>query len=399
VAADWRAAATAVGPLDAAAMAAARGHQARLTKPAGSLGRLEDLAVQVAGIQGRALPRLERRTIVVMAADHGVAAQGVSAYPPEVTGQMVANFVAGGAAINVLARQLAARLVVVDVGVAHALPLADPVGADLVYRRRSLAPGTADLSRGPAMSAVQAEAAIAVGLQTVADEAARGLDAVVLGDMGIGNTTAGAALVAALCDQPPAAFVGRGTGLDSAAWRRKVTVVERALAVNRPAPGDALGALACLGGLEHAGLVGVTLGAAARRVVVVVDGLAATAAALVAVGLCPGVRDYLVAGHASVEPGQRAALAALGLVPLLDLGLRLGEGSGGALALSVLDAAIRLHAEMATFEAAGVAESDSAARAGVTESDPAAPARGAEPDGTARAGVAEGDTPTPIDGA
>jgi nicotinate-nucleotide--dimethylbenzimidazole phosphoribosyltransferase len=348
-------------------MAAARAHQPRLTKPAGSLGRLEDLAIQTAGIQGRALPRLQRRTIVVMAADHGVAARGVSAYPAEVTGQMVANFVAGGAAINVLARQLAARLVVVDVGVAHPLPLGEPTGTDLAYRRRSLAPGTADLSRGPAMSTAQAEAAIDVGMETVAEEAERGLDAVVLGDMGIGNTTAGAALVAALCGQPPVTVVGRGTGLDTAAWERKVAVVEQALAVNRVAPGDALSALACLGGLEHAGLVGVTLAAAARHAVVVVDGLAAAAAALVAAGLCPAVRDYLVAAHASVEPGQRAALAALGLTPLLDLGLRLGEGSGGALALPLLDAAVRLHAEMATFDAAGVAESESTGPAVATD--------------------------------
>jgi nicotinate-nucleotide--dimethylbenzimidazole phosphoribosyltransferase len=217
------------------------------------------------------------------------------------------------------------------------------------------------------MSMAQAEAAIDIGMETVAEEAEQGLDAVVLGDMGIGNTTAGAALVAALCGQPPVTVVGRGTGLDTAAWERKVAVVEQALAVNRVAPGDALSALACLGGLEHAGLVGVTLAAAARHAVVVVDGLAAAAAALVAAGLCPAVRDYLVAAHASVEPGQRAALAALGLTPLLDLGLRLGEGSGGALALPLLDAAVRLHAEMATFDAAGVAESESTGPAVATD--------------------------------
>ncbi len=353
---DWRSVAAAVGPLDAAAMAAARARQPRLTKPPGSLGRLEDLAIQLAGVQGRAIPRLERTAIVVMAADHGVARAGVSAYPPEVTGQMVANFVAGGAAINVLARQAGARLTVVDVGVAHPLPLEDPKGEDLSLQRRALAAGTADLSIGPAMSRELAEAAVGVGIETAAAEAARGLDAVVLGDMGIGNTTAGAALVAALCDLAPAEVVGRGTGLDDAAWQRKVAVVERALRVNRPAPGDALDALARLGGLEHAGLVGVALAAAARRAVVVVDGLAAAAAALVATRLCPALRDYLVAGHASVEPGQRAALAALDLPPLLDLGLRLGEGSGGALALHLLEAAVRLHAEMATFESAGVAE-------------------------------------------
>ncbi|HEY7067309.1 MAG TPA: nicotinate-nucleotide--dimethylbenzimidazole phosphoribosyltransferase [Chloroflexota bacterium] len=348
---NWQDVAAAIGPLDDAAMQAAHARQARLTKPAGSLGRLEDLAVQIAGVQGRAVPRLADRAIVVMAADHGVAAEGVSAYPQAVTPQMVANFLAGGAAINALARQTGARLVVVDVGVAGELPAAGPR-----LRRASIAPGTANLARGPAMSRAQAEAAIGVGLAVIADEARHGLDAVVLGDMGIANTTAGAALVAALCGQAPQAVVGRGTGIDDAAWRRKLAVVERALAVNRPDPRDPLGVLAALGGFEHAGLVGVALAAAARRAVVVVDGLAAAAAALVAVRLCPALRDYLVAGHASVEAGQRAALAALDRPPLLDLDLRLGEGTGGALALLLLDAAVRLHAEMATFDSAGVSE-------------------------------------------
>jgi nicotinate-nucleotide--dimethylbenzimidazole phosphoribosyltransferase len=348
----WGELAARIGPLDTAALTAARERQDRLTKPTGSLGRLEDLAVQLAGIQGRSIPRLAEPAIVVMAADHGVAAEGVSAYPQAVTAQMVANFLAGGAAINVLARQAGARLVVVDLGVASPLP-AQASGETGVWVA-PIARGTANLAQGPAMTRARAEAAIAVGLDVVAELADAGLDAVVLGDMGIGNTTAGAALVAALCGQPPEAVVGRGTGLDDAGWRHKVAVVERALQVNRPDPADPLGVLAALGGFEHAGLVGVTLGAAARRAVVVVDGLAAAAAALVAVRLCPAVRDYLVAGHASVEPGQRAALAALDLQPLLDLDLRLGEGTGGVLALHLMDAAVRLHAEMATFDSAGV---------------------------------------------
>jgi nicotinate-nucleotide--dimethylbenzimidazole phosphoribosyltransferase len=354
----WRETAAAVGPLDAAAMAAARARQDRLTKPAGSLGRLEDLAVQLAGIQGREQPVLTHRLAVVMAADHGVAAEGVSAYPQEVTAQMVANFLAGGAAINVLARQAGARLVVVDVGVARDLPaVRGPESPDAPRLHRApVTPGTANLAQGPAMTPAQAEAAITVGIEIIEQEARRGLDAVVLGDMGIGNTTAGAALVAALCGQPPAAVVGRGTGLDDRGWRHKVAVVERALALHAPDPRDPLAVLARLGGLEHAGLVGVTLAAAARRAVVVVDGLAATAAALVAARLCPAVQPYLVAGHASVEPGQRAALADLGLTPLLDLGMRLGEGTGAMLALHLLDAAARLHREMATFDAAGVSE-------------------------------------------
>jgi nicotinate-nucleotide--dimethylbenzimidazole phosphoribosyltransferase len=382
---DWQEVAAAIGPLDAAAMRAARARQARLTKPAGSLGQLEDLAVQLAGVQGRAVPRLAERAIVVMAADHGVASEHVSAYPQAVTAQMVANFLAGGAAINALARHVDARLVVVDVGIAGELPPGavagqkwgtdsapppasdagkPPIhdeyreGCDRSWRRSPIGRGTANLAVGPAMSRAQAEAAIAVGLAVVRDEAARGLDAVVLGDMGIGNTTAGAALVAALCAQPASAIVGRGTGLDDAALRHKVAVVERALAVNAPDPADPLGVLAALGGFEHAGLVGVALGAAARRAIVVVDGLASAAAALVAARLCPAVRAYLVAGHASVEPAQRTALATLELRPLLDLDLRLGEGTGGALALPLLDAAARLHAEMATFDSAGVSERD-----------------------------------------
>ena len=401
--ADWREVAATIGALDAAAMAAARARQGRLTKPAGSLGRLEDLAVQLAGIQGRAVPGLDARAIVVMAADHGVVAEGVSAYPQAVTAQMLANFVAGGAAINVLARQTGARLLVVDVGVAWdpsppsppplgegearsgapdisrlpCLPLAEgetrwggtapelpPSFAGKGGRGVRFLPvarGTANLARGPAMSRAQADAAIGVGLDVVAGEVRVGLDAVVLGDMGIGNTTAGAALVAALCRLPPETVVGRGTGVDDAGWRRKVAVVERALAVNQPEPGDPLGVLAAVGGFEHAGLVGVVLAAAARRVVVVVDGLAAAAAALVAVRLCPAARDYLVAGHASVEPGQRAALAALDLAPLLDLDLRLGEGTGGALALHLLAAAVRLHGDMATFDSADISEQDAPA--------------------------------------
>ncbi|HLI28364.1 MAG TPA: nicotinate-nucleotide--dimethylbenzimidazole phosphoribosyltransferase [Chloroflexota bacterium] len=346
----WRAACAAIGPLDAAAQAAARARQARLTKPAGSLGRLEALAVQAAGVQGRERPRLDHRVIVVMAADHGVAVESVSAYPQAVTAQMVANFVAGGAAINVLARHARARLVVVDVGVAGPLPDSPRL------RRHPLGPGTANLAQGPAMARAQAEAALDVGVGVIAEESARGIDAVVLGDMGIANTTAGAAIVAALCGLPADAVVGRGTGLDDAGLARKRAVVERALAVNRPDPTDPLDVLAKVGGFEHGALAGVALAAAARRALVVIDGLAAAAAALLAVRLCPPLRDYLVAGHASVEPGQRAALAALDLVPLLDLDLRLGEGSGGALALGLLEAAMRLHDEMATFEEAGVSE-------------------------------------------
>jgi nicotinate-nucleotide--dimethylbenzimidazole phosphoribosyltransferase len=331
-------------------MAAARAHQDRLTKPPGSLGRLEDLAVQLAGAQRRPIPVLDHTVVVVMAADHGVAAEGVSPYPQVVTGQMVANFLAGGAAVNVLARQAGARVVVVDVG------LASPASAHPALIRAPIGPGTANLLHGPAMSRVDAERAIALGVATVESEEPRGLHAVVLGDMGIANTTSGAAVVATLTSQAPRTVVGRGTGVDDVGWERKVQVVERALALHRPDPADPLAVLAAVGGFEHAALVGVALAAAAHRALVVVDGLAAAAAALAAVRLVPALRPYLVAGHASVEPGQRAALAAIDLRPLLDLDLRLGEGTGGVLALHLLVAAARLHAEMATFEQAGVSD-------------------------------------------
>ena len=338
-----------VRPLDQAAMAAARQRQAELTKPPGSLGRLERLSVQIAGITGQARPRLQQPAVFVMAADHGVTAEGVSAYPMQVTRQMVENFARGGAAINVLARRAGARVVVVDVGVASDLP------PDLPIRHRKVAHGTANFARGPAMSAGQAEAAIQVGLDVVADEVANGLDVVCLGEMGIGNTTAASAIVAALCGLPAAAVTGRGTGIDQATWERKVAVIERALAHHALHADDPLGVLASVGGFEIAGLVGVTLAAAAHRRPVVVDGFIATAAALVASELCPPVRGYLIAAHRSVEIGHAAALERLELEPLLVLDLRLGEGTGAALALPIIDAALGVLGEMATFAEAGVA--------------------------------------------
>jgi nicotinate-nucleotide--dimethylbenzimidazole phosphoribosyltransferase len=337
-----------IGPLDARAMDAARRRLDELTKPPGSLGRLERLAVQIAGITGRPGQPLTNRAIVVMAADHGVASEGVSAYPSAVTAQMVRNFAAGGAAVNVLAARAAARVVVVDVGVAADLP------PDLPILRRKVAYGSANLAVGPALTGEQALAAIAVGLEVVDDEVARGLQVVCLGEMGIGNTTAASAIVAALTGLPVADVTGRGTGIDDRTWRHKVAVIERGLQTNRPDPRDPLGVLARVGGLEIAGLVGVTLGAAARRVPVVVDGFIATAAALIAAELCPAARSVLVAAHRSAEVGHQSALERLELEPLFALDLRLGEGTGAALALPVLDAALAVLGEMATFQEAGV---------------------------------------------
>ncbi|MBV9895513.1 MAG: nicotinate-nucleotide--dimethylbenzimidazole phosphoribosyltransferase [Chloroflexi bacterium] len=330
-------------------MAAARQRQDLLTKPPGSLGRLERLATQLAGITGESLPRLPRKAVVVMAADHGVSREGVSAYPQEVTAQMVRNFASGGAAINVLARNAGARVVVVDVGIATELP------STLRIIHRKIAFGTANLADGPAMTREQALAAIGVGFEVVAREAKRGLDVVCLGEMGIGNTTSASAVVAIATGLPVADVTGRGTGIDDSTWRRKVAVIERALRINQPDAADPLDVLAKVGGLETAALVGVTLAAASRRIAVVVDGFIATSAVLLAAQLCPRVRGYLIAAHRSVEVGHRAALESLELEPLVALDLRLGEGSGAALVLPMLDAAVALLGEMATFEEAGVA--------------------------------------------
>lgn len=321
----------------------------RLTKPPGSLGRLEELAVRLAGMTGDAGCRFEHRAVVVMAADHGVTEEAVSAYPPEVTAQMVANFLAGGAGINVLARQAGARVVVVDMGVRV------PVRAAGVLDRR-MGAGTRNMMREPAMTLAQAEAAVAAGEQLAGELVAAGCDIVLTGEMGIGNTTAASALTAAFTGRPAREVTGRGTGIDDAALAHKVEVVERALVLHRPDPRDPMTVLACLGGFEIAGLAGLMLGAAARRRPVVLDGFITGAAALAAAALAPGVGAYLVASHRSVEPGHTAALEQLGLEPLLDLRLRLGEGTGAALALQLIDAAVAVRDEMATFEETRVSE-------------------------------------------
>lgn len=337
-----------IPPLDETAMAAARARQNTLTKPPGSLGRLEALSVQLAGITGQPIPRLRDKVIVVMAADHGVVAEGVSAYPQEVTAQMVGNFLAGGAAINVLARHVGARVLVVDMGVAAELP----PHPRLISRR--IGCGTANMAVGPAMTREQALATLHAGMDIAAAAVADGADILATGEMGIGNTTAAAAVACALGGFDPAAVVGRGTGLDDEGWRRKVAVVARALAINRPDPDDGLDVLAKVGGFEIGGLAGLILAAAARRVPVMVDGFIATAAAMVAVRLAPACRDYLITAHCSQETGHRLMLDWLGLPPLLDLDMRLGEGTGAALGISLAEAACKLLAEMATFAEAGV---------------------------------------------
>jgi nicotinate-nucleotide--dimethylbenzimidazole phosphoribosyltransferase len=332
----------ALAPLDAVSMRAAAERLRTLTKPVGSLGRLETLAVRLAGITGQPYPMLPRKLVVVCAADHGVADAGVSAYPREVTAQMVANFVRGGAAINVLARAMGARLCLVDMGVCA--PLVELPDAS----RTRVASGTRDLSQGPAMDRSQAEDALSIGASLPFEA-----DLVCTGDMGIGNTTSGSAIVAALTGADPRAITGTGTGIDEASHRRKVDAIERALGRGTD-PDDPIGVLASVGGFEIAALAGLILGAAARGVPVLLDGLASGAAALIAARLAPMCVDYCIAGHVSAEPAHGVALRHLGLEPLLDLGLRLGEGTGAVLAMPLIDAACMLLRDMATFEEAKV---------------------------------------------
>ncbi len=333
-------------------MAAARARQDTLTKPQGSLGRLEELSIQMAGIQGKAIPRINNKAIITMAGDHGIARDGVSAFPPEVTPQMVMNFLHGGAGINVLSRHVGARVVVVDMGVAVDLP------SHPQLKVKKVAYGTSSFLTGPAMSREQAIQAIEAGIEIVEAEIANGLDIVGTGDMGIGNTAPSSAIVATITGAPVVAVTGRGTGLDDAGLARKASLIERGLAANKANPQDALDVLAKVGGFEIAGLAGVILGAAANRVAVVVDGFISGAAALIAAGLSPASKRYMIAAHRSVEGGHTYALNHLDLQPVLDLQLRLGEGTGAALAISVVEAATKVLAEMATFAEAGVSDKE-----------------------------------------
>jgi nicotinate-nucleotide--dimethylbenzimidazole phosphoribosyltransferase len=346
-----------IQPLDRAAMSAAEARQLQLTKPPRALGRLESLSIQLAGITAKPRPRLVHKLVAVMAADHGVVTEGVSAFPAEVTPGMVMNFAAGGAAINVLARQVGARVLVTDVGVNADLSAAAGV------RQRKIRMGTANMALGAAMTRDEALRAIGVGIDLVDEELRNGLDIVATGDMGIGNTTASSAVIAALTGLPVARVTGRGTGITAAALAGKVAVIEKALAVNAPDPSDPVDVLAKVGGLEIAALTGVVLGAAANRVPVVMDGFISAAAVLTAVRLCHEAVDYILPSHVSIEIGHQAVLDELGLIPLFDLEMRLGEGTGAALAMGIIEAAARILDEMATFESAGVAGDPGAADA------------------------------------
>ncbi len=312
---------------------------------------MEDVAITLAGIAGTCPPPVpEPAAVAVFAADHGVHAQGVTPWPQEVTAQMVANFLAGGAVVNAFARRAGVTVHVVDVGVATPLERAE----GLMSRR--VADGTADMTAGPALSTAQVLAAVQAGIDTAEDLVAAGHRCLLTGDMGIANTTAAAALICAFTGADPAVATGRGTGIDDATLARKTAVVARALARHRPDPADPVAVLSAFGGLEHAALAGLVLGAAAHRVPVLLDGISAGAAALAAVAVAPDAAGYCLAGHRSAEPGHTLALAGLGLEPLLDLGMRLGEGTGALLALPVLQAAAQALHDVATFDAAGVTE-------------------------------------------
>lgn len=359
-----------IGPLDREAMQAAQARQDSLTKPTGALGRLETLSVHLAGITGRPVPAFASKVVAVMAADHGVTAEGVSAYPAEVTPGMVANFAAGGAAINVIAKHIGARVIVTDVGVNADISALEGV------RHRKVRMGTANMALGPAMTREEAVRAIEIGIEVVeeavaeamigagsgasaggdaATGAAAGLSMFATGEMGIGNTTASSAIIAALTGCAVAEVTGRGTGIAVDALPRKIAVIQKALEVNQPDPSDPLDVLAKVGGLEIAALTGVILGAAVRRCPVVMDGFISSAAALAAVRLCKDAGPYVLPSHVSVEVGHQVVLDELGLLPLFDLQMRLGEGTGAALAMSIIDAAAKTLAGMATFESANVA--------------------------------------------
>jgi nicotinate-nucleotide--dimethylbenzimidazole phosphoribosyltransferase len=321
-----------------------------LTKPPRSLGRLEQLAARVARVQDTTYPDVSSKMIVLVAADHGVVAEGVSPYPQDVTWQMVANIASGGAAINQIAQSVDAGLRVVDVGVARDISEIENV------QHAKIASGTQNMMRGPAMSAEEAARAVLLGADIASEVVSKRANLIGTGEMGIGNTTAAAALAAAYTDCDPAAVVGAGTGLDADGVAHKAQVVKESLRVNDTAEKDALGILASVGGLEIAALAGVMIGAAAKRTCVVSDGFISGVAALTAVRLCPVVAEYIFPSHLSVEPGHRLVLQALGLEPVLELDMRLGEGTGAALAMGIIDSACRMMAGMVTFAEAGVSE-------------------------------------------
>jgi len=339
-----------IKPLDENAMAMAKMRQDNLTKPQGSLGQLETISIQVSGIRRNPRPRITHKVIFTLAGDHGVTREGVSAYPSEVTPQMVYNFLRGGAGINVLARHIGARVVIADFGVSSVLQKHPEL------KDKKINMGTRNMTKGPAMSREEAIRSIEAGIELVEEELPKGIDILGTGDMGIGNTTASSAITTALTGADVTTVTGRGTGLDDEGWKRKVKVIEKALKINRPNPKDAIDVLSKVGGFEIGGIAGIILAGARYQIPVVIDGFISGAAALIATSLSPEVKPYLIASHQSVEQGHKIILEHLGLKPLLNLDLRLGEGTGAALGIFLVEASLKILDEMAIFAEAGVSE-------------------------------------------
>lgn len=341
--------------LDAGLIKKAQDRLDSLTKPQGSLGILEELAKQIAAISGTLKPSFGRKVIFTLAADHGVNVEKISLYPQEVTAQMVYNFLRGGAGINVLAKHIGAEVIVADMGVAEKISVA---GGSKNFKDKKIALGTKNMAKGPAMAKDEAIKSIEVGMEIFEEEYQKGIDIVGTGDMGIGNTTASSAIAAAICGVPVENVVGRGTGLNDQGLLHKIEVIKQALKVNKPDPDDAIDVLSKVGGLEIGGLAGIILACAARSVPVVIDGFISGASALIAFKLSPKVREYIVAGHCSVEKGHKIILDYIGLKPLLNLEMRLGEGTGAALGIGIVEAAVKILTQMATFQEAGVSEKE-----------------------------------------
>lgn len=337
-----------IPPVNAEKRQEAEARQNQLTKPTGSMGQLEKLSVDIAGMTGMIAPELKKRAVFLMAADHGIAQEGVSPYPAEVTPQMVMNFLNHGAAINVLTKQTHSDVLIVDIGVNYDFPELP----GLISRK--VAKGTANMLKSPAMTRSQAEKALQTGMDVFNEAADQGLQLAATGEMGIGNTTSAAAITAVLCGKAPAEVTGRGTGLDDEGLRHKISIIEQVLERQKPDPNDPMDTLCKIGGLEIAGMAGVTIAAASRGIPLVMDGLISTAAAALADAMVPGVRNYLIAGHRSPEIGHRYLLDKLEKYPLLQLDMRVGEGTGAALAFSLIDAANNILRDMATFESAGI---------------------------------------------
>lgn len=338
-----------ISELQSEAMERARNHQKNLIKPYGSLGMLEEVAVKIAGITGEVSPNLEKKAVITCAGDHGVTKQGVSVAAQEVSKQMLIGMLNGGAAINVLSRHVGAEVICVDFGIVEQLD--DP---RLVVKR--VAPATDDISQGPAMTREQARAAVEGGIETAIEAINKGKQLLATGDLGIGNTTPSSAILAAFTGFPVDLIIGKGTGIKHDAMQRKIRVVEQALSINKPDPRDGLDVLAKVGGFEIGGIAGVILGAAASRVPVVIDGFISCAGAMIARSLAPQSVDYMIASHLSEEPGHKIMLTWLGLKPMLHMNMRLGEGTGAALAFNLIDAALGIVREMASFDSAGVSD-------------------------------------------